>query len=301
MLSPPIRKDRGTSTKPLIHILDGRHEGERVNSENVLQTETLIELAEKNKVLLGLLTVLDIEGPLRDHEERARRRTVHTVEELSRVLSDFDCAFFKLVKPISYVPADIDILVRLGEASEVAKEVQKLGYTIAVKEPYCTTLVKSSSIVDLYAHPTIGGVAYMDGQAILDHVRLAKFDGVEIRTLECYAEALVIAAHAVYKEGIYTLNDFFTVKKWASKRSFELAGEIECEDSLKFAIGLNALIGEGLIEAPHKVSFPTWLRLMSRKFCDDRLTRVTFPNILTALRSKRLGPMALSRITRQTY
>lgn len=31
-----------------------------------------------------------------------------------------------------------------------------------------------------------------------------------------YAEALVVAAHAIIKERIYTLNDYFTTQKWTT-------------------------------------------------------------------------------------
>jgi hypothetical protein len=68
-------------------------------------------------------------------------------------------------------------------------------------------------MVDVYVHPTLGDVIDMDGQEFLSHVRVMDFKGLRIKSLESYAEALVSAAHAVYNERIYTLNDYFTVKE----------------------------------------------------------------------------------------
>jgi hypothetical protein len=46
----------------------------------------------------------------------------------------------------------------------------------------------------------------------------------------------VTASHAIYKERICTPNDYFTVEKWASKKTLKLAQELKCEEALKTAI-----------------------------------------------------------------
>jgi len=46
-----------------------------------------------------------------------------------------------------------------------------------------------------------------------------EFNGVEIQTLTPSAEALVTMAHSIYKERIYTLNDYITVKNLMSKKT----------------------------------------------------------------------------------
>ncbi|MBS7610486.1 hypothetical protein KEJ19_08060, partial [Candidatus Bathyarchaeota archaeon] len=59
-----------------------------------------------------------------------------------------------------------------------------------------------------------------------------------MRTLEPYAEALMAASHAICKEQIYTLNDYFIVKKWTTGRSFKLAEELRCTQALEVSIKL---------------------------------------------------------------
>ena len=131
------------------------------------------------------------------------------IRAFSKVLSR-DYAFFKLVKPVSYVPADVDLLVKADQVTKVAREIIRLGYRIEVKDPYCISLTRGDSIIDLYVHPSLGGAIFIDGQKLLEHTCAKEFYGIEVRSLKSYAEALAVATHAVYKERIYTLNGFFT-------------------------------------------------------------------------------------------
>jgi hypothetical protein len=134
-----------------------------------------------------------------------------------------------------------------------------------------------------------------------EHVKLTEFNGVEIRTLESYAEALVSAAHAIYKERIYTLNDYFTVKEWANERTFRLAEELRCTSDLKFAVKLNKAIDRGLVEAPVKIPVLTWSRLLVQKIFSDPLARSTSKNLFYAIGSKRGLKLLVSKFIRGTY
>ena len=261
----------------------------------------LLAHARKNKVLLHALRALNVQGYVREQQELSMRRVVERVEALSKVLKDYNCAFFKLIKPLSYVPADLDLLVDAGQVKAVACELMKLGYAVAVKDPYCLTLTKGDSIVDLYVHPCLGRVVFIDGQRLLEHSCTAEFNGVEVKSLESYAEALVASSHAVYKERIYTLNDYFTVEEWTSKRALKLAQELKCEEALETAISLNRKIRLGVLETPYKIPLPTWIAMLARKFRADPLTRATSTGVLKALIGKRAGELLTSKLLRETY
>jgi len=280
-------------TRELIGILEGKRYVDLQRDGDLL-----INLGMKNKVQLQLLRLLDPLDKLKEEQESAMKDVTRTVCSISKTLVGYDYAFFKLIKPISYVPADIDLLVKSDEAGKASRLIVKLGYSIRVKEPYCITLTRGSSIIDVYTYPTFAGVIYMDGQVLLESVMNADFNGVEITSLEGYAEALMSACHALYKEQVYTLNDFFTVDKWLSVRSFRLAEKLSCEKALKVAVRLNKLLREGIIDAPYVVGFPLWLMLMSSKFHDDRSTGATLPNALTTLFNRRIGAMVSSRLMR---
>ena len=286
--------EKRTVTKNLIDIFEGR---------DFPQTnmDTLIDAAFKNKVLLHLLRVLNIQGPLRESRESGIREVVKIVQILSKILKDYSYAFFKLIKPVSYVPADVDLLVKASHVNKVVKDIMTLGYRVAVKDPYCISLTSGDSLIDLYVHPSLGGVIFINGQKLLEHTCTKDFNGIEVRSLESYAEALVAASHAIYKEWIYTLNDFFTTEKWMSKKTVRLAQELSCEDALKVAMNLNRKIRLGLLETPYKIPLPLWLALLMRKFQRDSLTRATSVSMLKTLTNKRVGKLLKSKLTRETY
>jgi len=289
-----IAIEKQTTTKILIDILEDKRS---------LQTNVkpLIDSASKNKVLLHLLRVSNIQGSLREAQELGIKRIIKVVQILSKLLENYDYAFFKLIKPVRYVPANVELLININQAKRAAHEIIGLGYRIAVKDPYCITLTRGDSIIDLYIHPSLGGVIFINGQRLLEHIRTKEFGGTEVRSLESYADALVAASHAIYKERIYTLNDFFTVEEWTSKKTIKLAQELNCKDAIKVAINLNRKIRLGLLETPYKIPLPLWLAMLTQKFQRDNLTRATSTGILKILTNKRAGQLLTSKLTRETY
>ena len=283
-------------TKTIVELIEGCRK-----SSNVSLSPSLVEHAIRNKVLLQLLRTLDINDSLREKQERGYAVIVNEVERISHALKGLSYAFFKLIKPISYVPADVDLLIDVNHVKSATHEIMGLGYRVAVKDPYCLTFTRGDSIIDLYVHPSLGGVIIINGQRLLEHSCTMEFNGVEIRSLEGYAEALVAASHAIYKERIYTLNDYFTVEKWASKKTLKLAQELKCEEALKTAIELNWKIRLGALETPYKIPLPTWLIMLSRKFQTDNLTRATSKGMWKTLTNKRIGELLTSKLTRETY
>jgi hypothetical protein len=261
----------------------------------------LLSHARKNKILLHLLRTYNVEGPLREQQELSIRKIVGIVQTLSKLLKEYNYAFFKLIKPVSYVPADIDVLIDESQADEAAHEIMRLGYTVAVKDPYCISLTKGDSIIDLYIHPSLGGAIIIDGQRLLEHSCFEEFNGAEIISLESYAEALVTASHAIYKERIYTLNDYLTIKEWADEKAFQLAEVLKCEPALRFATRLNEAISKGLIETPYKIPLLTWADLLTRKILKDPQTRSTIKNLITILGSTRKLKLLTSKFTRESY
>ncbi|RLE47212.1 MAG: hypothetical protein DRJ31_09195 [Candidatus Methanomethylicota archaeon] len=142
---------------------------------------------------------------------------------------------------------------------------------------------------------------FINGQRLLEHTCVKELSETEVVSLEDYAEALVAASHAIYKEQIYTLNDFFTVEEWTSKKTIRLAQELNCENALKAALSLNRKIRLGLVEAPYKIPLPLWLVMLVEKFRIDNLTRATSIDMLKALTNKRVGKLLKSKLTRETY
>ncbi|MCD6244392.1 MAG: hypothetical protein J7J65_04060 [Candidatus Korarchaeota archaeon] len=273
--------------------------GEKVEVSDELLEQTL-ELASLNKVLLQFLRDLDLRGDLREREEMRYDMFIKAINEISGRLEGLNYAFFKILKP-AYVPSDIDLLIDNTHLVSAISKLKELGYVTEVIEPYCITLSSPRSIIDLYLHPTMGGVIYLDGKRLLEFRREIYFNGVRIPALEGYVEALVSAAHAIFKERIYTLNDYLVLAKLSSNKTFKLAEELGCVETLLFAFKLNDSVEKGYLTLPYKVPLPLWLNILGSKVLRDPRARASLPNIIKALRDPRAGKLIFSKIFRRSY
>ena len=270
----------------------------RIDSQSI---NDVLRVASLNKVLLHFLRATGFKGELRRREEARLKNVVKVVERIAHTFRNLDYAFFKLVKPAICTPSDLDILVAYSDVSSAFSRLRKLGFIAEVIEPYCITMVRGASIVDLYLHPTLGGVIYLDARKLLEHRRLADFHGIEILTLETYAEALVSIAHAVYKERIYTLNDYATVKGWLSKKTLRLAEELECQQAVSLAQRIHRGIEERKHVLPYRIPLPLWVKALALKIHCDKVARSTTFNLLRRLKDRRIGKHIISKLMRKTY
>lgn len=269
-----------------------------------LEEETLarcMEVAAKNKVLLQFLRAVNLRHGIRLREEARYQSFLENLRLISHALNGLDHAFIKLRKPVTYVPADVDVLVVRDQVSSAVSRLRNEGFQVKIIEPYCVTMTRGSIIVDLYVYPTLGGVIYLDARKLLALREPTKFGGIKIPVLEAHAEALTAIAHAIYKERIYTLLDYATVSKWYSRRTRKLAEELNCLDALQEALSIHELVAEKHLTLPHRIPWPKWLRLLKSKIIRDKLSRGASLNILKTLRDPRLGKLIQSKLTRETY
>ncbi|WP_048813433.1 hypothetical protein [Desulfurococcus mucosus] len=260
-----------------------------------------LELASLNKVKLQFLRSIDSRDEERRREEARYAVFLRELESVSRALKGVEHAFIKLRKPVAYVPSDIDLLLSPSSLRSAVSRLRDLGYSIIVKEPYCVTLVRKTSIVDLYVHPTIAGVIYAEGSRLLSYTETAGFNGVEVKVLERDAEAVLAVAHALYKERVYTLNDYFTVEKWLSNRSLKIAKELKALEAVSLAATLNQQVREGSIVLPYRLPMPRWITLLARKTWRDPLFTSTITKAAGYIPSKRFGRQVVSKLTRLGY
>ncbi|MEM4483268.1 MAG: hypothetical protein QXS19_05075 [Candidatus Methanomethylicia archaeon] len=263
--------------------------------------DRVLKLATLNKVSLQFLRIMDLEGKCKAKEEEEFTKIIKKCEEISQELRDLDYVFYKFIKPIAYVPADIDILINHKCVYSAVSRLKQMGFKLKVVEPYCITMNSCEIILDLYIHPNLGGMIYLDGEELLKHRTVMKFQGIEIPTLKYYAEALVVAAHAIYKECLYTLNDYMTIKKWMGQRTIRLSEKLKCKSVIKQAIKLNQAVDDGRLELPYRIPIPMWISLLTQKILKDPLARSTSTNLPKVLISSRGLMQMLSKLTRKTY
>ena len=209
---------------------------------------------------------------------------------MGKALRDINHIFIKLVKPIRYVPADVDVLT--DKPKTAARRLEAAGYKTVVEEPYTITLRKRDINVDIYLHPSKANIVFIRAERLMKEAQPARFHGAEITALSPPAEASLAAAHAVYKDGEVTLNDIFTIAKW-SRGAGEICAQLKCEDAMATALAAAKQVLADGAPAPYKIPRPIWpLKTLWKAAADPELA----PSLLQAakrLRDPRLAQQIL--------
>lgn len=289
------------TNKPFRLVYEVIVRGKKLKVDEEVLREAL-KVASSNKVLLHFLRALDLRGSVRWEEEARFRKFLRDLSDVVKALEGLDYLFIKLMKPVVYVPSDIDVLISRKSLKVAIGRLKDRGFKVEVMEPYCITFKSSNStILDLYLYPTLANVIYLDARRLFEHAFNADFYGLELPTLAPHAEALLSASHAIYKERIYTLNDYLTVSKWLTVESICLAKEVKCEQAIEVANLINELVAKGDLSLPYKLPLPYWFTSLIGKAVRDELTRASLRSLLKSLRDRRVGRQILSKLTRISY
>ncbi|MEM4435674.1 MAG: hypothetical protein QXO22_01730 [Thermosphaera sp.] len=285
-----------TKTLRLVESIDSG----RIADGNI---EELAKLAKLNKVLLGFLRRVGYQGSLRIKEETLYRRYMAEVVRVTEALQGLDYALYKFRRPIEHVSVDIDILIRYEHLLKAVKALADIGFRVEVLEPYTVTMVRGEAIVDLYTHPSFAWIMYLDGERLLEEVETIEIDpvGAEARALTVEAEVVATIAHAIYKEHMYLLSDYYVAREWLNNKALGLARELKAEEAVKMALRFNEQIEKGLLEAPIKFPPPQSIKILTRKFVEDLNFRATTVNALRLAMRKRTMQQLVWRIKRKTY
>jgi hypothetical protein len=215
-------------------------------------TAELLKHAERNKVLLEFAERTHA-AEIINAEKRKLQKVAEVAAEVHETLKDVDHVFIKLIKPVRYVPADVDVLT--SRPKKAAAILVRRGYKLVVKEPYTITLRKNGINVDFYLHPSVGNIVFLRAEQLRGEVRHADFHGVKLPALKPPAETALAIAHAVYKDGEVTLNDVVTYLRWL-EGTLEKCGEWKCLDAAgRFLAALHDVL-TGRAPAPRPI--PTW-------------------------------------------
>ena len=265
-----------------------------------IPVEQLLVHARRNKMLLHALRGLNVEGPVRLLEEAKYTRFLEALEETARVLRDTDYCLFKVVRPVEYVPADIDVLLARGEVRKVIPRFERIGVRPRVKDMYCITLTGRFT-VDLYTYPNFGNVIYQNTTDLLKYKTETKLDGIAIASLRRGAEAAIVIAHAIYKEQIFTLNDKMTIEAWFDAETRTILEEAKSTEAYEFLRTVSRKVEEGLLDTPYRVPSVTALSLLARKVRHDRLTRSTLLKSASRFFSRDVSTKVTTRLKRISY
>ncbi|MEM4693514.1 MAG: hypothetical protein QW655_03305 [Nitrososphaerota archaeon] len=134
----------------------------------------------------------------------------------------------------------------------------------------------------------------MDGERLLEEAETIELDLTGV-------EAIAAVAHAIYKEHIYLLSDYYVTKEWLNRKMLSLAEELKAEEAVEMALRLNKQIRRGGVEAPIKLKPIQVMGILIGKFVEDSNFRVTTINILKLAVKRRTMQQLIQRIKRKAY
>lgn len=182
---------------------------------NTIDPLKLFELARKNKISLLLLNNIE---KLSEEKKRYNQRYTQVLNMLRFLGKTFthpllNYVLIKTIKPYPYIPSDVDLLMKTSaDLQKAVSLLRKEGFILVEKEKHEITLFseKYSLNVDLYLELNVVDFIYLDKTQLFKHTDFKTIHDSKIRVLRPPAELVVVASHALYKEQIVTLNDFYT-------------------------------------------------------------------------------------------
>jgi hypothetical protein len=186
--------------------------------------------ASLNKISLLYMETLAKFGKIdNENAELNRLRTRHKkmlelAVFLGNLFNDHDISYsiMKTLRPFAYAGADVDVL--LGNTEDFSRAVKKLqehNFTFLSQDLFSATMVRKDFEVnvDLQLGITVSNLPYINKRLLLQNVKEIKINGNTVKTLDAHADVNVIACHALYKENMYTLADFYSTALFITREN----------------------------------------------------------------------------------
>ena len=238
--------------------------------------------------------------------------------------------FFKTIKPFPYLPSDVDVLLfSNNDLTKVIKSLENQGCKVLDGDAYGVTMYSPeyNLNIDLTTQIAVTGLSYVDKFSLLDHVVNADFHGTKIRSLSPASDLLVVTAHSILKEQMFTLSDYYflvmLVKHWTEAanlaQKFYLTSALKTIFSMTAALTVNVFgptnplmddfssLGithvvdyDKNFELPKKYALDTILVEFLRKIKDPSTTN-SLPSAVKSFFTPDFYIKALTHITRKKY
>lgn len=213
-------------------------EGNKKNTE----LAELAELAICNKVQPFLAKTLDSGQNWADRYNQF----LSVLAIIGESLSDLDYSIIKTLRPVPHIPSDVDILVEPSGFFEAYRRLALQNFEVLDKCPFGVTLydTKTGFNADLSSELSVLGMKYMDRDLILSNTIEHEVCNTKIKVPNPSVDLLVVIDHSVFKEGIYTLRDFYTIMPWLQylPRTIDLAFRESDALAMRFFLATTYLI-----------------------------------------------------------
>ena len=287
----------------------------------------LMELARLNKIVALLDSAANTNA---DHQEVSIRHELmlKTLNEVSSTFKDngINYTIFKTIKPFPTTPSDIDVLLSEEDLAEAEALLMSSGYQKTAHDA-CSSTLEREMIVDLQVQPSVSNIPYLPKELLMENSVVRKINGFDVCTLNPEAELIVIASHCVYKEQMFTMNDYYAITMLAERVDLEqilyLASRANVLQALQIVVGICSEITKSVFNVHLKISdldrimgathgpsirampfkFPLLLvikLLISRAYKDKEMRAKVLPAIIRFASPRQLVKL-FTHIVRSTY
>lgn len=247
-----------------------------------------------------------------------------------------DYTFFKTLKPFPYTPSDVDVLLRDEDSLDRTIDMfEGQGFESLERSSYGSTLYSPEHDLnlDLTTKIDVSSLIYLDkGYGFEDSMEKGIKD-TKVRAPKPHVDLAIVAAHALYKEQLFTLSDYYTLVIWREylEDALELAERAKVKPALlwvldltskltRSAFGSNNEIVETIndllededeeeewktmeesFEMPYKCSLPFLITALVRKVSEDSEARRTLPKFLKNFAKPETISKVMNHFDRESY
>ena len=212
--------------------------------------------------------------------------------KIGESLEGLNYSIVKTLRPVPHLPSDVDIIIDSSDFDEACQRLIKGKFRVLDKCPYGVTFnsFETRFNVDLSEELTVAGLKYVDRNLILEESIEHNMNGTNIKIPKPYVDLLVIVDHSVFKEGIYTLRDFYTTILWRKylPRTLHLASKESDAVAMQLFLAVTYLICREAIGEHHIISRELAKALQKEPKGDVQNVpyRYRFVDLIVALASK---------------
>ncbi|KXA89792.1 hypothetical protein AKJ61_02090 [candidate division MSBL1 archaeon SCGC-AAA259B11] len=302
-----------------------------------------LKLVEKNKIPLLFLRSLSNEERKDLEEESERCEEWHEnflklASLTSRTLMNegTEHTFFKTFKPFPYTPSDVDVLLRDEDSLDRTIDLfEGQRFEPLERSSYgCTFYSPEHDLnLDLTTRIDVSGLVYLDKKHVFEETTEKRIKGTKMRTPKPYADLTITAAHALYKEQLFTLSDYYTFVIWREHLEdvLEFAEKGRIKPAMLWALNLASEItksafghdneilktidkllkdedegeewkaDEDTFEMPYNCPLSFLAKALVRKMSEDSKARNTLPKFLKNFADPKTVGEMVNHFDRETY
>lgn len=284
---------------------------ERKRFPRGIALDDLLKHAQKNKVLFYLLKRINHLPaplvPLKNSLETKSGRILKIIQAVSEALEERGIKYciFKTLRPVPYIPPDMDVLIfhedDMDRAAEIIKKkLRGRVYSIANFDR-SLYIERDDFYIDLYDEIHVADFTYISKNHLKAHLMKTKVNGKSVKVLEPEYELISLVGHAIFKEQVVTLLDRYSVYLLLSNSDMNSLARGLKRTHMQFPFGLFMSATQKSQSFPITIGSLNLSKQLLLKIFGDSSARKTFPHLISKLSKKQKIKDAVDHLTRETY